>query len=110
MVALEGVLCMVLGRCGGPVVDCVHVLIRELMGEGVGSEGGEEGDCVSESVWCAGVVVYCCAAATVGNRIGDAGWKDLSEIRRLLQRNKVTCEISRSFHQPCCSVKQVVRW
>ena len=38
MVALEGVLCMVLGRCGGPVVDCVHVLIRELMGEGRGSE------------------------------------------------------------------------
>ena len=38
MVALEGVLCMVLGRWGWYVVDCVHVLIRKLMGEGGGSE------------------------------------------------------------------------
>jgi len=41
---------------------------------------------VRESVWwCGGVVVYCCAAATVGNNIGPAGAKDLSE---MLKHNK----------------------
>ena len=48
---------------------------------------------MSESVWCAGVVVYCCAAATVGNNIGDAGAKDISE---MLKHNKTLIEMGLS--------------